>query len=149
MIYYKDYRLTIVETNGKYTLYDAKYGGKAIHKDKTKEWTDDYIQCISKLRERRKRTMTVVQPQYEINYIGDAEIECVHHIGLSYNGNYYSIIFGKYVNGAFCSIPNWGIGCELSFDFKDKLWNEESLYRVLKRKDDAKAIALAIAEFRN
>lgn len=40
-----------------------------------------------------------------------------------------------------------GIGCELSFDFKDVFWNEESLYKVLKRKGAAKAIALAIAEF--
>lgn len=87
--------------------------------------------------------------EYKINYVGDNEIESVHHIGVSCEGNYYSVIFGKYVNGAFCSIPNWGIGCELSFDFTDKLWNEESLYRVLKRKNASKAIASAIAEFSN
>lgn len=91
--------------------------------------------------------MAKTKPDYEINYIGDSEIESVHHIGLSHNGNYYSVVFGKYVNGAFCSIPNWGVGCELSFDFKDKFWNKESLYRVLKRKGAAKAIAMAIAEF--
>ena len=89
------------------------------------------------------------KPEYKINYVGDNEIESVHHIGVSCEGNYYSVIFGKYVNGAFCSIPNWGIGCELSFDFTDKLWNEESLYRVLKRKNSSKAIASAIAEFSN
>lgn len=89
------------------------------------------------------------KPQYKINYVGDNEIKEVHHIGLSCDGNYYSVIFGKYVNGAFCSIPNWGIGCELSFDFKDTLWNEESLYAVLKRKPASKAIASAIAEFSN
>lgn len=43
MVYYKDYRLTIIETDGKYTLYDAKYGGRAVHQNKTKEWTDSYI----------------------------------------------------------------------------------------------------------
>ena len=86
-------------------------------------------------------------PHYEINYNGDNEIADVHHIGLSHDGNYYSIIFGKYTNGAFCSIPNWGVGCELSFDFADKMWNEESLYKVLKRKSVSKAIAMAIAEF--
>ena len=91
--------------------------------------------------------MATTKQDYEINYIGDGEIESVHHIGLSHAGNYYSIIFGKYVNGAFCSIPNWGIGCELSFDFKDVFWNEESLYRALKRKGASKAIACAIAEF--
>ena len=26
MIYYKNYKLTIIETDGKYTLYDTKYG---------------------------------------------------------------------------------------------------------------------------
>ena len=50
--------------------------------------------------------MATTKPDYEINYIGDSEVESVHHIGLSHAGNYYSIIFGKYVNGAFCSIPN-------------------------------------------
>ena len=89
----------------------------------------------------------VQKPKYEINIVGDSEIESVHHIGLSYDGNYYSVIFGKYMNGGFCSIPNWGIGCELSFDFKDVFWNEESLYKVLKRKGASNAIALAIAEF--
>ena len=53
MVYYKDYRLTIIETDGKYTLYDAKYGGRAVHQNKTKEWTDDYIQRVSKLRGRK------------------------------------------------------------------------------------------------
>ena len=89
----------------------------------------------------------VQKPKYEINVVGDSEIESVHHIGLSHDGNYYSVIFGKYMNGGFCSISNWGIGCELSFDFKDVFWNEESLYKVLKRKGASKAIALAIAEF--
>ena len=85
--------------------------------------------------------------KYEINIIGDQEIRSVHHIGLSFDGNYYSVIFGKYMNGGFCSIPNWGVGCELSFDFRDLHWNENSLYKVLKRKGAAKAIAMAIAEF--
>lgn len=91
--------------------------------------------------------MAINKADYVVNYIGDSEIENVHHIGLSHDGNYYSVIFGKYMNGGFCSIPNWGIGCELSFDFKDIFWNEESLCRVLKRKGASKAIAMAIAEF--
>lgn len=51
---------------------------------------------------------------YQISYIGDESIREVHHIGIDYNGNYYSVIFGKYINGGFCSIPNFGVGCELS-----------------------------------
>lgn len=83
---------------------------------------------------------------YKISYIGDGSIGNVHHIGVDYNGNYYSVIFGKYVNGGFFSIPNWGVGGELGH-LNDTFWNEESLSRVLKSKRAAKAIALAIAEF--
>ena len=85
--------------------------------------------------------------EYEITYIGDSNVNDVHHIGIDYNGNYYSVIFGEYVNGGFFSIPNWGVGGELS-GFSDTFWNEESISRVLKRKRVAKVIALAIAEFR-
>lgn len=83
---------------------------------------------------------------YEISYIGDSSIENVHHIGISYDGNYYSVIFGEYVNGGFFSIPNWNCGGELT-QFWDKSWNEESIYKALKRKKAAKVIAMAIAEF--
>ena len=69
---------------------------------------------------------------YKIIYIGDSNVGNIHHIGVDYNGNYYSIIFGRYVNGGFFSMPNW---------------NTESLRRVLKSKKAAKAIAMAIAEF--
>lgn len=83
---------------------------------------------------------------YKISYIGDSSIGDVHHIGVDYNGNYYSVIFGRYVNGGFFSIPNWGVGGELGY-FEDTFWNEESLCRALKSKRAAKAIALAIAEY--
>ena len=83
---------------------------------------------------------------YRITYIGDSCVSDVHHIGVEYDGNYYCIIFGKYVNGGFCSIPNWNAGCELS-NFTDVFWNTEKLYETLKNKKKAKAIALAIAEF--
>ena len=83
---------------------------------------------------------------FKISYIGDNNVENVHHIGVDYNGNYYSVIFGRYVNGGFFSIPNWNVGGELG-QFGDTFWNEESLSRVLKSKKVAKAIAMAIAEF--
>lgn len=38
--------------------------------------------------------------EYEITYIGDSEVKDIRHIGINYNGNYYSVIFGKYINGA-------------------------------------------------
>ena len=83
---------------------------------------------------------------YEITHIWDDSINNVHHITIEYNGNSYSVIFGRYINGGFFSIPNWGVGGELG-QFCDTFWNEESLCRVLKSKRAAKVIALAIAEF--
>ena len=85
--------------------------------------------------------------EYKISYIGDNSIGNIHHIGVDYNGNYYGVIFGKYVNGGFFSIPSEGVGGELSYDFGDVLWNMESLSKVLKNKNVANAIALAIEEF--
>lgn len=85
---------------------------------------------------------------YKITYNGDKQIKNIHHVGIDYNGNYYSVIFGEYVNGGFCCIPNFGVGCELS-DFADTFWNTESLNKVLKNKCAAKAIAMAISGFGN
>lgn len=39
--------------------------------------------------------------KYEITYIGSLEINDIHHIGINHNGNYYSVIFGKYINVDF------------------------------------------------
>lgn len=46
---------------------------------------------------------------YKISYIGDSQVGNVHHIGISHDGNYYSVIFGEYANGGFFSIPNWNV----------------------------------------
>ncbi len=69
-----------------------------------------------------------------------------HHIGINYNGNYYSVIFGRYVNGGFFSIPNWNCGGELA-TFNDVFWNTESISKAIKSKRVGKVIAMAIAEF--
>ena len=86
--------------------------------------------------------------EYKSANIWDGSINDVHHITVEYNGNSYSIIFGRYINGGFFSIPNWGVGGELG-QFSDTFWNTESLSRVLKSKKAAKTIAMAIAEFGN
>ena len=83
---------------------------------------------------------------YEISYIGDSSLSNIHHIGINHDGNYYSVIFGEYVNGGFFSIPNWNVGGELAY-FSDVFWNTESIYKSLKKKKVAKVIAMAIAEF--
>lgn len=83
---------------------------------------------------------------YRISYIGDSSISNVHHIGVEYDGNFYSVIIGEYVNGGFCCIPNWNVGCELA-NLSDVFWNKESIGRVLKSKKAAGVIATAIKEY--
>ena len=56
--------------------------------------------------------------EYKITNIWDDSINNVHHITVEYNGNSYSVIFGRYINGGFFSIPNWGVGGELG-QFRD------------------------------
>nr|DAH72737.1 MAG TPA: hypothetical protein [Bacteriophage sp.] len=84
--------------------------------------------------------------EYKIDYIGDSCISDTHHIGIIHDGNYYSVIFGKYINGGFFSIPNWNCGGELA-GFNDIFWNTESIYKSLKKKKVAKVIAQAIADY--
>lgn len=83
---------------------------------------------------------------YEITYFGDKEISNVHHIGVETNGNYYSVIFGEYVNGGFFSIPNWNTGGELA-DLSDVFWNTESIGRALDNNAIGKVIAEAIVDY--
>lgn len=83
---------------------------------------------------------------YRISYVGDGNLSDIHHIGIDYNGNYYSVIFGRYVNGGFFSIPNWNCGGELS-TFDDVFWNTESISKAIKSKKVGKVIVETIAEF--
>lgn len=85
---------------------------------------------------------------YKFVFIGDHAIKNMHHVTIEYNGNEYSVIFGKYINGGFFSIPSLRVGGELSHDFSDIFWNTESLYKVLSSKKLAKVIAMSIAEFK-
>lgn len=39
--------------------------------------------------------------EYKITHVWDDSISNVHHITIEYNGNSYSVIFGKYINGGF------------------------------------------------
>ncbi len=86
-----------------------------------------------------------LEKKYKISHAWDKHIKDVHHIGIGHEGDYYSVVFGRYVNGGFFSIPNWDCGGELA-SFTDVLWNEESICKALGRKEAAKVIALAIAE---
>lgn len=72
------------------------------------------------------------------------EVKEVKNIEVNWNGNYYNVIYGKYKNGGFYSIPNWYTGGELA-SYDDVFWNTESISKSLKSKKAAKAIAQAIA----
>ena len=93
-----------------------------------------------------RKVRLINMENYKISYNGDTQIKNIHHIGIDYNGNYYSVIFGEYVNGGFFSIPNWNCGGELA-GLSDVFWNTESIQRSLKSKRAAKAIAKAIADY--
>lgn len=83
---------------------------------------------------------------YKITQNWDKNICDMHHITVEYDGFSYSVIFGRYINGGFFSIPNWSVGGELG-DFSDTFWNTESLYKALKKKKVARAIAEAIKDY--
>lgn len=93
---------------------------------------------------RKARVINV--KDYKISYCGDIHVKNIHHIDVEYNGNYYSVIFGEYLNGGFFSIPNWNCGGELA-NFSDVFWNTESIQRSLKSKKTARVIAQAIADY--
>ncbi len=52
---------------------------------------------------------------------------------LEVNGrfSYFYVIIGEYYYGHFLAIPNWQVGCELSFKLTDTFWNYEKLSRYL------------------
>ena len=48
----------------------------------------------------------------------------------------FLFMIGKYVNGAFISIPAFGVGCDLS-SYNDYFWNNEKLARLMNPVDAA------------
>lgn len=56
------------------------------------------------------------------------------------------MIFGRYVNGGFCNIPNWEVGCELS-TMEDIFWNAGATGRALEDAEAGNIIAKAIATY--
>ena len=83
--------------------------------------------------------------QYEIENIFKAE--CISEISVAVNGYSYLVIFGTHVNGGFCCIPAWGVGCELSSHdhFCDIYYNSERIGKALKNKTVGRCIAEAIS----
>lgn len=66
-------------------------------------------------------------------------------ITVEWNGKSYHVIYGTQVNGGFCCIPNWGVGCELSSYWDDIMWNTDSIGSALRSKKAGRVIAEVIA----
>ena len=82
---------------------------------------------------------------YKISKVWN-DVSDIHHITVDYDGYSYTVIFGKYINGGFFSIPNFNAGGDLG-EFSEVSWNTESIYNSLKDENAAKAIAKAIKEY--
>lgn len=71
---------------------------------------------------------------------------CIREISVAVNGYSYLVIFGTHINGGFCCIPAWGVGCEVSSHnhFGDVGYNAERIGNVLKNETVGRCIAEAI-----
>ena len=83
--------------------------------------------------------------EYKITRVYNTEN--VKEISVDWKGHNFLVIYGRHINGGFFTIPNWGIGGELSSHFtSDVFGNMEYINRYLKNKKAAQQIAMAIAE---
>lgn len=71
----------------------------------------------------------------------DGYVKCIHNYGSHYEIHIQSrsgfiFMVGKYMNGAFISIPTFKVGCDLA-DYNDYFWNNEHLARLMNPVDAA------------
>lgn len=71
----------------------------------------------------------------------DGYVKSIHNHGSHYeiqieSRSGFLFIVGKYINGAFISIPAFKIGCDLS-NYSDYFWNNEQLARLMSHVDAA------------
>lgn len=67
-------------------------------------------------------------------------------INVSDGNNSYLVIYGEHINGYYCCIPNWKIGCEMAAP-GDIYYNKNLLFRAGLEMETAEAIANVIAEY--
>lgn len=77
----------------------------------------------------------MVQAHYKASVIFEASIDT--------NGYNYLVIYGKHINGYFCCIPNWNLGCEMA-EPGDVSYNAERLIGAGITDSAAKALAKEI-----
>ncbi len=67
-------------------------------------------------------------------------------ISVSDGNNSYLVIYGKHINGYYCCIPNWKIGCEMA-EPNDIYYNKNLLFRAGLEMEAAEGVANIIAEY--
>ena len=77
--------------------------------------------------------------------VGNYKADCQMEISVDSNGSNFLLLYGQHINGYWCCIPNWRIGCEMS-DPSDTFYNREALERCGISKRNASDIAAAIKE---
>ncbi len=46
-----------------------------------------------------------IQREYAVNALFESDV--------AVDGSSYLVIYGKHINGYYCCIPNWNLGCEM------------------------------------
>lgn len=82
---------------------------------------------------------------YKIEKIYNTNAKVLFEISVNVKGMPYLVIYGEHVNGNFCSIPNYGWGCEMAEPIGVN-YNIRSLLNCGAPKDVAEALAKAIEQ---
>ncbi|HIS62168.1 MAG TPA: hypothetical protein IAC14_07970 [Candidatus Scybalomonas excrementigallinarum] len=70
------------------------------------------------------------------------EAKVLYEYSVAIEESSYLVIYGKHINGYFCSIPNWGKGCELGSP-ENVGYNQEKL---IEKCDFSEKTALELAK---
>lgn len=71
------------------------------------------------------------------------EAKILFETNINANGYSHLVIYGKHINGYFCCIPDWNVGCEM-VEPNDTQWNYQSLCKTGLNQSDAKIIVQEI-----
>lgn len=73
------------------------------------------------------------------------KVKALFEVSFDTCGSNYLIVYGKHVNGYYCCIPNWNVGCEMA-EPSDTFYNSEQLVGAGIDERAAKEIALMIKQ---
>ena len=73
------------------------------------------------------------------------KVTALFEVSFNTCGSNYLVIYGKHVNGYYCCIPNWEVGCEMA-EPSDTFYNTERLVSAGLNALAAKNIALMIKQ---